>query len=181
MVSVFLFAIAISIDAFSLAIGFGIKGLNFNLIDCIFVNLINSSSLFISIIFSRSVFFLCSGDEIVAIGSCFLLFLGLYNLINYFIDKNTKVVLFNKKKNSDALSRFSIVLLLCLESVISGFSLLAYAGDVFLLVCVSFIFHTLFLFLGLVWGRSIANSYKVDVSWLSGIIFILLAISKFFG
>ena len=181
MVSVFLFSIAISVDAFSVAIGFGINGLKFNLIDCIFVNLINALSLFISIVFSRSVFLMYSHSEMMSIGSFFLLFLGLYNLVNFFIDKKFPIALFGKKQQSDTLNKIFIVLLLCLESIVSGFSLLAYTGNIFLLLCMSFVFHTLFLFLGLIWGRSIANTHKIDVSWLSGIIFILLAISKFFG
>lgn len=181
VVSVFLFALAISIDAFSLAVGFGIKGLYFSFIDCIFVNVINSLSLFISILLSRTIFMNNSLDEVVMIGCCFLIFLGLYNIINYFLDKKFKSINFNKKTSSDTINRISVLFLMCIESVVSGFSMLAYTGSVILLVILAFILHTMFLFLGLFWGKNIANSSGEDVSWLSGILFVLLAVMKFFG
>lgn len=179
MVSVFLFAFAISMDAFSLAIGFGIKGLKFKFLDCIFINVINSFFLFISILLSRSVFSFLDVNNISTIGCCFLFLLGVFNLINYFLSKTQKEIYFNKKQKT--VDKLSITVLLCVESVVSGFSMLAFDGSIITLVFLSFVLHTMFLFLGLKWGKNVAKGTNLNTEWLSGVIFILLAISKIFG
>lgn len=138
MVSVFLFAFAISIDAFSLAIGFGIKGLKFKFLDCIFINVINSFFLFISILLSRSVFSFLDVNNISTIGCCFLFLLGVFNLINYFLSKTQKEIYFNKKQKT--VDKLSITVLLCVESVVSGFSMLAFDGSIITLVFFVFCF-----------------------------------------
>lgn len=183
MASIFLFGLLISIDAFSLAVCFGLKGLRFGFFDCVFVNIINSLSLTISILFAKTIFNNFSSDNLVVIGCCFLLFLGFYNIINFLLNLNDKKILSFKikKERKEIYTIFSIIFLLCFESVISGFSALAYGGNIVLIVVSSFVFHTIFLFLGVFWGKKMASLGEKDISWLSGIIFILLAISKFFG
>ena len=183
MASIFLFGLVISIDAFSLAVCFGIKGLKFGFFDCVFINLINSLSLIISVLFAKTIFYNLSGDNLVIIGCCFLLFLGIYNIINFLLNKINKKTLNYKtrKEKSKTHETFSIIFLLCFESFISGFSALAYIENILLIILSAFVFHTLFLFFGLYFGKKIAGSENIDASWLSGIIFILLAIFKFFS
>ena len=183
MASVFLFGLLISIDAFSLAICFGIKGLRVGFFDCVFINIINSFSLLVSILLAKTIFCNFSNDDLIRVGCCFLLFLGFYNIINFFLSKkNKKVLNFRiKKERSKIYELFSILFLLCFESFISGFSALVYIDNIFFVVLSSFVFHTLFLFLGLFLGKKMTGGREVDLSWLSGIIFILLAVFKFFG
>ena len=90
MASVFLFGLLISIDAFSLAICFGIKGLRVGFFDCVFINIINSFSLLVSILLAKTIFCNFSNDDLIRVGCCFLLFLGFYNIINFFLSKKNK-------------------------------------------------------------------------------------------
>ena len=193
VLSVILFSFSISIDAFSLAIGYGVQGIKFSLLSSVLINLINGTFLCVSAFFSQRIFACFSADIIVYIGSSFLFFMGVLKFAEFFKNRNKErhfvvrdfgfgdwhknYFCFEIKKG------FSIIPLMCIESVISGFGFLSYGANmIFYLICFAIFFHSLFLFLGSNLGNKMTVGYvEIDFSWFSGIIFIFLSMMKIFG
>ncbi len=187
MLEVLFFSFSISIDAFGYSLGFGSRNIKLGVKDFLVLNIINILllSLFLSIF--PHIKILSESNFLEDIGSYLLLVFGFYYFILAYKDlifelKNglkAKDFTFKERFNyfnfTDFLILFSIFII---ENIFSTFVFFASLSHVEIFVLLTFLFHCVFFVLGFKIGNKIISKVPIDTSFISGSIFILLAVAN---
>jgi len=196
-----LFVVALSLDAFAVALSYGASKIKISFFSSVTISLICSISLGAAIVLSSIIFLLLplANSVVMGLGASLIILVGIFklydNLIKDFLKKNnfTKVS-FRKKNSSKTLLRIYIEptkadldyskslsigeavvlsIILSLDSFVAGLGLGQISGsNLLLLIILSFIVCGGFLILGSSFGRILKKKIKLDLSWLSGLVLI---------
>ena len=205
MLEAFLFALSCSLDSFVASIAYGANKVKIPFLSIQILNLISTSILALSIFCGAMVRNILPGNGALIISFATLGSLGLFYLLQgiskTYISKNQGLVkkyiftLFdltfvtniyiNQIKNDlinvEKISLKEILYLgvaLSIDAVVLGFASALGSINLKLVVLFSLITNSVFIWFGLLIGRKFAEKSKINLSWLSGIILICLAIIK---
>lgn len=206
MLSAFLLVIAISIDAFAVSVTYGIRKIKIPLVSAMIISLTGTGFLLISLFCAKlfSSFLQESTCKILSI--ILLMIIGLTDLfqstIKTYLRKNkgqanVSFSVFNisfaidifidetkaDRDNSKTLSAKEAVLLaiaLSIDSLATGFSAGLSLSNIPLQIIFCFIAGIVFCLTGRLIGEKIQAKSRIDLSWLSGVMLIALAVTKFF-
>ncbi len=200
-----LLVLALSLDAFVASIAYGTNGIKIPFKSIIIIDLVCGFFLFISLILGAFLKSILPNHITIIISFLILLSIGIYYLFesiikNYLKKKkgeNSKLKLkvFNISliieiyidemkadiDNSKTLSSGEALYLasaLSLDSLAIGFGTGLANINIFYIITFSLIMDLVAIWLGLFLGRIFVEKSKIDLSWLAGIILIILAIFK---
>jgi putative sporulation protein YtaF len=200
-----LLVLAISLDTFVASIGYGTNKIKIPLFSAIIINIVCTSSLALSLYCGSLIKKILPGKVAVTIGSITLIFLGIYYLFegiiktyftkNPFYDKKVKFRLFflkiiidiyvdetkadfNNSKDISPKEAIYLASVLSLDSLVTGLG--TSFGEVSFIqaVSLSLFLGILALWIGLNIGRKIVQKSKLSLSWLSGVLLLILGIIK---
>lgn len=200
-----LLVLTLSLDAFVASIAYGANKIRIPYSSCLIINLVCSLLLGFSVFLGYSVKKFLPGNLAVTLSFIILLLLGIYYLLESFVKsylkkksqkkRKLKFKLFsiwvfidiyvdeiqadlNHSKDLDLKEAIYLGTALSLDSLAVGFG--SSLGNINYLhvISLSFLIGILALCSGLFLGKKIAQKSKVNLSWLSGIILIALAILK---
>lgn len=206
MLSTLLLVIAISIDAFAVSITYGIRKIKIPLISAIIISLTGTGFLLISLFLAKVFSSFLQEGTCTALSVILLMIIGLTDLfqstIKTYLRKhkgqaNVSFSAFNisfgieifldetkaDRDNSKTLSAKEAVMLavaLSIDSLATGFSAGLSVTNIPLQIIFCFIAGIVFCLTGGLIGEKIQAKSRIDLSWLSGVILIILAISKIF-
>ena len=186
MLKVLFFSISISIDAIGYALGFGSRNIKLGIKQFFLINTLNILILSLFLNIFPYVSFLASSEILENMGSILLLVFGFsYILLAYkslIFDLKSKEKQQNcqlSKKGDDYLKIMDILLLLSIfliENLFSTFVFYSSFSCQTLFVLFVFTFHCLFFLLGFFMGNKIVKRISLNTSFLSGSIFVILAL-----
>ncbi|WP_032122313.1 sporulation membrane protein YtaF [Clostridium amazonitimonense] len=203
MLESILLVLAVSLDAFVASIAYGTNKIKVPFISVTIINIICSSFLGLSLLFGSIVKKFIPGNITSIISFSILLLLGIYYLFqglvkNYIGKSSSKRVdlkLFNfrfiidiyadetkadinNSKTLDPKEAFYLAVALSLDSLAVGFG--SSLGDInyFQVIVLSLICGIFSIWTGTFLGRKFAEKSKIDLSWLGGIMLIILSILK---
>lgn len=201
----FLIALAISIDTLVAAFGYGISKIKIPFRSALFITFINTLVLALSIL----VGFLLKGAVSLTFAKWFsfalLILVGLFKLFSELlklwlskkVDKPIQVKVFNfqlmlnvltdstkadvnKDKVLSILEAISISLVLALDEIGVGISTGVSNSYPYIVLIFNFFTCLAAVYVGLFIGKKISNHSKINLSWLSGLILIILAVVRLF-
>lgn len=185
MLEVLFFSFSISIDAFGYSLGFGSRNIKLGVKDFLILNIINILilSLFLSIFpyikfLSESVFLEDVGSYLLLIFGVYYFFMAYKDLI-FELKNGVKAKDFTFKERFNYLSFTDFLLLFSIfviENIFSTFVFFASLSHIEIFVLLIFLFHCIFFVLGFKMGNKIISKLPLDTSFISGSIFILLAL-----
>ena len=194
MFKIYFLIIMFSIDNFLVCISYSTKKINISLKHIFLICLINTISLFISLIFI-DVFKLFISDLIVKYISFIMLFsLGIYNMFEDSIKKYFSLKKRNKFlnvyldstsadfDNSKSLGVFESVILslvLSLDSLVGGFSISLFNMSITNILVIAFNMNLLSFMLGKYLGKYLNKYINFNLSYFCGFIIILIALLNF--
>lgn len=205
MLESLLLVLALSLDAFVASIAYGTNKIKIPCISVLIIDVICSTFLGISIILGSMVKTMVPREILVLISFTILMVLGVYYLFEGIVksyigrrdhsSKRMKLKLFNFKviieiymdetkadfDSSKTLSPKEALYLataLSLDSIAVGFGSSIWNINYLQVILLSLVFNALALWIGLLLGRKLAIKSKIDLSWLAGIILIVLAVLK---
>ena len=187
MLQTLIFTFSISIDAFGYSLGFGSRRVKLGVLDFFAVNVLNILilCLFLTIFpyikfLSESVFLEDMGNYLLLLFGVYYFFMAYKELIfelKYGIKEEKKI-----RHNSLNYLNFSDLLLLfaifIIENMFSTFIFYASLTGRHIFIISTFLFHCMFFTLGFKTGNKIVKSLMLDDEFVSGSIFILLALSN---
>ena len=197
-----LLVLAICIDAFATSVTYGIAKIKIPVLSAIIVSLIGSSFLAISLFFANFISKYIQINVCTIVSGMLLLFLGVSNLFNNYIKgylrknkgiKNMKfsisdisvmidIILdesnadFDNSKIISIREALVLSIALSLDSLATGFSFGLNYNKVYTVFLLSFIIGLVSVISGNIIGQKISRVSKVDLSWLCGLLLIILAI-----
>jgi len=200
-----LLVLVLSIDAFAASIAYGLNDIKIPIRSILVIDFICAFFLGLSMLIG-SMFRMLIPERILIIISFFILLsLGIYYLFEGIVKANLEKVLKSNRKikvnvfnlgliveiyvdqtkadinfSKDLSSKEALYLgaALSLDSIAVGFGSGIMDINYLQVVIFSLIFGIIAIWGGLLVGRKFALNTKIDLSWLSGIILIILAISK---
>ncbi|MBU5591457.1 sporulation membrane protein YtaF [Clostridium sp. MSJ-4] len=203
MLESILLVLAVSLDAFVASIAYGTNKIKVPFISVTIINIICSSFLGLSLLFGSIVKKFIPGNITSIISFSILLLLGIYylfqGLVKNYIGKNSSkrvdLKLFNfrfiidiyadetkadinNSKTLDPKEAFYLAVALSLDSLAVGFG--SSLGDInyFQVIVLSLICGIFSIWTGTFLGRKFAEKSKIDLSWLGGIMLIILSVLK---
>lgn len=205
MLESILLVLVLSIDAFAASIAYGLNDIKIPIRSILVIDFICAFFLGLSMLIG-SMFRMLIPERILIIISFFILLsLGIYYLFEGIVKANLEKVLKSNRKikvnvfnlgliveiyvdqtkadinfSKDLSSKEALYLgaALSLDSIAVGFGSGIMDINYLQVVIFSLIFGIIAIWGGLLVGRKFALNTKIDLSWLSGIILIILAISK---
>lgn len=206
MLCTLLLVIAISIDAFAVSVTYGIRKIKIPLVSAMIISLTGTGFLLISLFFAKLFSNFLPPSTCTALSVILLIIIGLTDLfqssIKSYLRKhkgqaNVSFSLFNisfgvdifldetkaDRDNSKTLSPKEAVMLaiaLSIDSLATGFSAGLSLTNIPLQIIFCFIAGIVFCLTGRLIGEKIQAKSRIDLSWLSGVILIILAITKIF-
>lgn len=205
MLQALLLVFALCIDAFATSITYGIGKIKIPIISSLIISFVGASFLGIALFLSSIIQHLISTQVCIGISVVLLLFLGIVNLFQNSIkaylrkckgQKNVQFSFLNinfvldvyldetkaDADNSNVLSSKEALMLaiaLSVDSLATGFS--AGLGEVngFGILFFCFVFGFLCVNCGCQIGQRISMCTSINLSWISGIVLIILALIKF--
>lgn len=204
MLSVILLVLAISIDAFAVSVTYGIRHIRIPFVSALIISFVGTFFLFISLSFANLITKYISDQVCVSLSIILLVLIAFASLFESTIKaylkahKGQKNVSFSlseisfaidifldetkaDKDNSKSLSPKEAVLLavaLSVDSLASGFSAGLTNGYFALQLILCFIATIIFCLGGRKLGERISDRSSVDISWVSGILLLCLAMIK---
>ncbi|NLI90321.1 MAG: sporulation membrane protein YtaF [Epulopiscium sp.] len=205
MLEAILLIIALSIDAFVASIAYGANKIKIPFRSAITINLVCTALLGISLFFGSIVRELIPGNLVVLAGIFILLGLGIYQLfqgisksiIEKHLNKNRtirfklydfrfvlEIYVDTTKADFDRSSRlntkeaFMLGVALSLDGLAAGFASALGSINYSQVLLASLVFHMAAVWLGVLIGDRFAQKAKFNISWLSGVILISLALVK---
>lgn len=198
-----LFSLSLSLDSLVAFFGYGAEGLKVSfskLISSIFISILVLSlglaiGYFLASVVELNIFKYISFALLMLIGLT-KLFSELFKIwLDRKRDKDLHINLFNFKLiiniclnpieadlNKDKILSFKeaclIGFVLSIDSFSAGIGLGGESAFPYLIIILSFVFELLLSFVGYKFGRKLSTNKKFNLSWLSGIILIVLAILK---
>lgn len=204
---IILLVLAISLDSFLVSIHYGIKKIKIPLVSIIIINMICSLILGTSIFLGNEAQRFLPSHMTSIISFLILLLLGIYylfeGLIKFYLESKSNhegkleigfadirfiINLYldgthadkDKSKVLDSKEAIYLALALSLDSLTIGFgSGLSNMDYMYVMFC-SFVAGFLSIFSGLIVGKKLFNTIKFNLSWISGILLIILAILRLF-
>ncbi len=186
MLSIVLFAFSLSLDALGYSLGFGSRKVRLSLIDFFAINILNVLILsFFFQIYSNELFMFHTFLE--SFGNYLLMIFGFYYILLAIKEqivsfKNKKIGVVKLKENYSYLTTIDLLLLLSIFVVENIFATIIFCtnftGQVYFIAFI-FLFHLLFFSIGFFMGNKVASGLKIDSSFLSGTIFVLLSLINF--
>ena len=200
-----LLVLTLSLDAFVASIAYGTNKIKIPSYSILIINLVSSLFLGFSVFLGYSVKKFLPGNLTVFLSFSILFLLGIYYLLESFVksylkkksekNKKLKIKLFdiwvfvdiyvdetqadlNKSKDLDFREAIYLGAALSLDSLAVGFGSSLGSINYLHVISLTFIIGILALCSGLFIGKKISQVSKVNLSWLSGIILIALAILK---
>ncbi|ACD51282.1 sporulation membrane protein YtaF [Clostridium botulinum] len=197
---------SICIDSFVASIAYGTSKIKIPPISALIINLVSTCTLAISLLLGAIVKKFLPGNMPMLIGFVLLMGLGIYRLFECifksYISKcsqidtpltfklfDFKFVLevyadetkadFDKSKTLSPKESFYLALALSLDSLAVGFGSSLTSINYIQVIILSFIIGFLAVSIGVIIGKKLADNINVELSWLSGVLLIILAIIKF--
>lgn len=201
-----LLVLILSLDSFLTSIAYGTNKIKIPFFSIIIINIVCTFFLSISLFLGSQIKKILPGN-IAAIVSFALLFLiGLYylfeGLIKSHLEKksnNSKIKLklfnlwiiidiyidetkadFNKSKRLDSIEAIALATTLSIDSLAIGFGSSLSNMNCIYILGLSFLFGMASIWSGQFIGRRLIEKSKLNLSWLSGVILIILAFLKIF-
>ena len=191
-----LFSIAISFDSLVSFFGYGIEKIKVGFLQIIFIMFINTIFLAVGLFCGHYLSLLINDSIIKYISFSLLLMVGLFklasDLLKLWLSKhkgiNNKTFLkicidpINADINKDKILSFKeslfIGIALSIDSLGVGLGLGVNKTNQYLIFIFSFIIGLVFSFIGYLIGKKVSSKTTLNLSWLSGVLLILLAILK---
>ncbi len=205
MLAAFLLVIAICIDAFTTSITYGIGGIKIPTISALIISFMGTVFLTVSLFFAKVISGYISPQLCITLSVSLLILIGVTNLFQNTIKaylrknkkKNVRFSLFNISfvidifldetkadiDNSKTLSAMEALMLgfaLSVDSLATGFCAGLSVVSIPEAIALCFLIGFLAVSLGCFIGEKVSKRTKVDLSWLSGVTLIILAVSKLF-
>ena len=186
MLTIILLIIAVSFDAMSFGLAQGIKNIKITPLNTFIMSIVSTILFTIPLYLSYKFAKLISEHILNLVNGIVLILLGLYYLISYLIKlkkHNTKIIT-NKnteqtfmKIKAGLIAVFPISLDAIFTAILNGYTL-----DYITFGIVFYFFMTfLSIFLTNMIGLKLSNKTKIDLGFLSSLIFITIGILKLFG
>lgn len=203
MTEVLLLVFALSLDAFVASIAYGTNNIKIPLVSVAIINIACSSILTISLFLGLIIKGLIPGNATSIISFLILMLLGIFYLfqslikayiikvsnlnkevrlkmadliINIYVDETNAD--FDNSKNLSPKEALYLGIALSLDSLAVGFGSslgdINYIQVIFLSLC----FGMVAIWLGMFIGKKIVEKSNINISWLSGVILIILAVMK---
>ena len=188
MLGVLFFSISISIDAIGYALGFGSRDVKLTIKQFFLINTLNILILALFLNIFPYISFLANYPFLENLGSYLLLVFGFYYIFLAYKSLVFDLKKWNKQKkykflqkNDDYLHLLDILLLLSIfviENIFSTIVFYSSLGYKNLFLLFVFVFHSLFFLIGFFMGNRIIKRISLNTSFLSGCIFVLLALEN---
>jgi putative sporulation protein YtaF len=204
MLSALLLVLAVCIDAFATSVSYGMGKIKIPFFSALIISLIGTSFLAFSIFCARILSSFINPQTCVILSVILLIFLGITNLFQNSLksflrkhkgQKNVSFSLFDISfvieifldetkadiDNSKTLSpkeALALAIALSLDSLASGFSAGLSVKHFWEPVVLSLIIGVFAVIIGSIIGRRISRKTDINLSWISGVVLISLAIIK---
>ncbi|MEG1066864.1 MAG: manganese efflux pump [Erysipelotrichaceae bacterium] len=200
MLNILILVIALCIDTLLVAIIYSIKKIKVPVISQLIIAFNGAFFLCISLVLSRIIMLIIPSEICRIISITILLVIGIYTILQFkfkkylkeheelkFNIKNFNLVIsiyadetkadIDKSKVLTAIEAFYLSLALSLDSLSSGIAYgLLISNKTIIIVTIScFILCYIFIIIGLKLGKYISKLIKYDLGWISGLLFIILA------
>ncbi len=199
-----LLVLILSLDSFLTSIAYGTNKIKIPFSSIIIINIVCTFFLSISLLLGSQIRKILPGNIAVIVSFILLFLMGLYylfeGLIKSHLEKKSaksKIKLkifdiyiivdiyldetkadFNKSKKLDSIEAIALATTLSIDSLAIGFgSSLANLNSVYI-ISLSFIFGIFSVWSGQLIGRKLIENSKLNLSWLAGVILIILAFLK---
>lgn len=205
MVEAILLVTALSIDAFVASVAYGANKIKIPFSSAVMINLVCTFLLGISLYFGSIVREVIPGNFVGLVGVFILLGLGIYqlfegvakNLIEKYLVEKQKIKFklfdlrfalevyvdktkadFDQSRRLNAKEAFALGIALSLDGLAAGFG--SALGDInyIQILLFSLVFHMAALWVGVWVGGKFAQKIKLDMSWVSGLILMSLALVR---
>lgn len=207
MIESLLLVSSVCIDAFVASIAYGTNKIKIPVISALIINIIGSFTLGFSLFFGGFIKNFLPGKLPIYISFLVLIFIGIYRLFegifkNYirkrnYLDKHLTLKIFDiniilqiyadeikadldKSKILTAKEALYLAFALSFDSIAVGFGSSLVGGGYILAIILCFIIGLATVILGQFLGRKFSEKSPLNLSWLSGLILIILAITKLF-
>lgn len=207
MIFILLLVSAVSIDCFAASMSYGVNKIKISVPSFFIITTVCTSILTLSVLLSDFLKNFISPEIFNILGFYLLIIIGiiclLQNLIKSFMKKaaghckNLKFKLFNVRfilsivadevnadfdnsKTISASESLSLAIALSIDSLASGMASGLSSSQILPLIIISLIFHAAAVLLGFLAGKRLADKASLNVSWLSGVILLMLAFLKLF-
>lgn len=177
---IFILVFALCLDTFVASTAYGTNNIQISHLKIIVINLLCSFALGLSLTLGTVIDSFIPETFTKGICFCSLIFLGCMKLADY--------VIHSRRENSVSAAEiqltlswketFFFALTMSIDSLVAGTMIAFLKISVPITVITTFIIGELFTYGGLFLGRKIASRCPRDISWIGGILFILLAILK---
>lgn len=205
MLETLLLVFVLSLDAFVASVAYGTNRIKIPFLSIAIISTICSGLLAVSLFLGSIVRNIIPGKIAISISFVILLLLGVYylfeGLIKTYLKKNPSsnkriklrllnlhLILdiyldetkadFDDSKNLNSKEALYLAVALSIDSLAVGFANSLGDIDYIFTILLSFLAGIISVVSGLFIGRRLVNTIKVDLSWLSGVILIALAILK---
>lgn len=196
---------SLCIDSFVASIAYGTSKINIPPLSTIIINLVCTSTLAFSLFLGSVVKNFLPGNIPAILGFILLITLGVYRLFEYmfksYITKKSRSDIpltfkifdfnfvlevyadeikadFDKSKSLNSKESFYLALALSLDSIAVGFGSSLVNINYLQVLILCFIIGILAVSIGVFLGRKFAEKLNLELSWLSGILLIILAIVR---
>lgn len=203
MVESLLLVFTLSLDAFVASIAYGTSKIKIPFVSIVVINITCSFLFAISLFLGSLVKKLVPGSITSVISFLILMLLGIFYLfqsliknyitkisssskevslkvsnliISIYVDETTAD--FDNSKNLNPVEAIYLAIALSLDSLAVGFGSSLGNINYFQVVLLSFIYGIVAVYIGLFIGRKLVERSNIDISWLSGIILMVLAVMK---
>lgn len=207
MIEILLLLIAISIDSLVIGITYGMKKIHIPVSSIITINIICTVVLFISMLLGKLFKFILPNNISNLLSFFILLSLGVYYIIqgttknisnsernlNKIIEikiSSIRIVVdiavdctkadLNKSGDLDILESIYLGIALSIDALGIGIGSAMSSNNIIMTTIYFFILNIIMLYTGLIFGKKVVTKSDIELSWLSGIILIVLAITKLF-
>ncbi|MBE6050398.1 MAG: sporulation membrane protein YtaF [Clostridium sp.] len=207
MIESLLLVSSVCIDAFVASIAYGTNKIKIPIISSLIINIIGSLTLGISLFFGGFISSFLPGKLPIYISFIILIAIGIYRLFegifkNYirrknYLDKHLTIKIFDiniifqiyadeikadfdKSKILTPKEALYLAFALSFDSIAVGFGSSLVGGGYLLTICLCFLIGFSSVILGQFLGRKFSEKSPLNLSWLSGLILIILAITKLF-
>lgn len=207
MIESLLLVSSVCIDAFVASIAYGTNKIRIPIISSLIINIIGSLTLGISLFFGGFISSFLPGKLPIYISFFILVTIGIYRLFegifkNYirkknYLDKHLTIKIFDmniilqiyadeikadfdKSKILTSKEALYLAFALSFDSIAVGFGSSLVGGGYLLTISLCFLIGLVSVILGQFLGRKFSEKSQLNLSWLSGLILIILAITKLF-
>lgn len=186
----FLFCIAVNLDALFVSFAYGIKGIKFSFFNIVIIVITNCVMLALSLFLGGVLYSIAPIAVMTVIGASVMIVLGIYNIVINIvktkIKESDKASVFvdatnaDKDKNSILSFKESIILAFVLgtDCLVSGFVYGFNLEYCFVALGVTFAFIGISITAGNALGLKLNKKSMVDLSWIGGVLLILLGLSR---